>query len=486
MTNVTNPDIDTISNFFPVDPSQNDSTDNDYLHLINDIILWFFKSGAYGNDWGSVSLPASPSAGKPVSRYNTDVNELRIYVYDDNLSRWVVFDTMSNLPKTAFGDLRVAELSPIFAGSFEYTVDNTRLNTNAVNDGATITQANAMAVLTSGTTTNANALLVSKRHAKYRSGLGGLLRFTSLFTAGAASTEQIMGLADELGSSTIFENGYCIGYIGTVFGFHRFQNDTITTIELGNWDDPLDGSGISGMTIDLTKLNVWEIRYQYLGGGSIQLSIENVNTGEFVVVHTIHYVNTNTEPSTHNPNFHFTMWVENNASSSVIIKSSSYGYFTEGYTQYREIHQPQFSSEKQTIAGVTGEVALFTIQNKETYASKNNFIDIIIERISIAIEASQPNNLGSWRLVKNATIGGAPSYDDINTSDSVVSIDVVGTTVTDGETLVDGDLAGKNDKDIEDLIDFRFILGDGETLTLAVISANSATFNGSLLWKELF
>ncbi len=391
-----------------------------------------------------------------------------------------------NLPKSAFGDLRTVELSPIFQGSFEYTVDNTRLNANVVSNGGTVTQASGMAVLTSGTTTGGNAKLESTSPAKYRPGLGGLLRFTSLFTTPVANTEQILGLADELGSSTIFENGYMIGYVGTVFGFHRFQNDVIITIPITNWDDPLDGSGVSGMTIDLTKMNVWEIRYQYLGAGAVELWAESDTTGRFTKVHQINYANQEITPSTHNPNFHFMMWVENNASSSVILKASSYAYFVEGFTQYRELHQPIFASGEVILNSVTSEVALLTIRNKATYNSKNNFIHIILNKTSVAIEASSPNNLGGCRLVKNATLGGSPSYSDINTSDSVVEIDTAATTVTNGDTLFHGDLAGKNDTDSENISDYKILLGAGETLTFAVSSVSSATFHGSLLWKELF
>jgi len=58
-----------------------------------------------------------------------------------------------DLPLTAFGDLRTAELTPQFQGSFEYTVDNTELSTNTVVNGGTVTQADAMCVVTSSTTT---------------------------------------------------------------------------------------------------------------------------------------------------------------------------------------------------------------------------------------------------------------------------------------------------------------------------------------------
>jgi hypothetical protein len=395
--------------------------------------------------------------------------------------------TVDNLALTAFGDVRNAELSPIFQLSFEYTVDNTELVTNAVANGGTVTQANAMAVMGTSTTTASTALMQSTPTAKYRAGLGGLLRFTTLFTTGVAATEQYAGLADEVGSSAAFKNGYMIGFDGDTFGFHRFQNDSKTSITQANWDDPLDGTGPSEMTLDSTQLNAWEIRFQYLGAGAIELYIESQTTGKFVLVHTIHYTNQNTTPSVHNPNFSSTFWVNNAATSSnLILKTASVGYFIEGKSSAIELQRPQFSTGKRSKNSVTTEVAIFTIRNKSTYASKTNFIEIQLELLETSIEASSANNLGSIRYVKNATLGGTPSYSDIDTTDSIVEIDTSGTTVTGGKELVLIPLAGKNDKAVTGLVTYDIRLRPGDTVTVAGLSANSATINASTLWKELF
>lgn len=395
--------------------------------------------------------------------------------------------SVRNNPLTAFGELLTGQLHPIFQGSFEYTVDNTDLNTNTVVNGGTTTQANAMAVMTTSTTTASSALFQSKQHAKYRAGLGGLSRFTALFTSPIAGTEQFIGIMDESGSSATFKNGYGIGYNGTTFGFHRFSNDTLITVIQTNWDDPLDGTGSSGMTLDQTKVNVYEIRFQYLGVGAIQLLIEDDSTGQFVVVHTILYANNNTEPSVHNPNFFHTMWVSNKATTSnIILKSASYAFFIEGKTSLIELHQPQNSSDIIEKTGVTTETAIFTIRNRATYASKTNFIDVLLLSGAGSIEASSPNNLGNIRIVKNATLGGAPSYNNIGTDTSVIEIDILGTTVTGGIVLAAGLLAGKNDELRVTLTNSKLILNPGETLTVAGTSANSATINAILVWRELF
>lgn len=395
---------------------------------------------------------------------------------------------MQELPLTAFGDMRVAELTPQLQGSFEYTVDNTELNTNTVANGGTVTQSNGMCVVGTSTTTASTAKFRTERHAKYRAGLGGLARFTTLFETNIASTEQYVGILDEQGSGAAFKNGLAVGYDGTTFGFHRFQNDTKITVAQADFNrDKLDGTGPSGMTLNPTKLNVWAIRYQYLGAGDIQLLCEDDDTGELVVVHETVYTNANTQPSTFNPNYHFTIWADNKATTTnLVVKSSSYAYFVEGKTKYYETHQPQQSSGTIEKTSVTTEVAIFTIRCKATYASKTNFIDSVLELLSASVEAGGANNLATIRLVKNTTLGGTPSWSDINTSDSIMEIDSSGTTLTGGKELLSIQLAGKNDKALIDVTPYDILLRDGDTVTVSGISASSATFDASLLWKELF
>ncbi len=389
--------------------------------------------------------------------------------------------------KTAFGELQVASLSPIFQNTFEYTVDNTELLTNVVVSGGTVTQANGMGVVGSSTTTTSTACLQSAQHARYHAGTGGLSRFTALWSAPVATTEMFVGLADETGSSATFKNGYMVGYDGTTFGFHRFQNDSKITVALSAWDDPLDGTGPSGITLDTTKINVFQIQFQYLGAGAIRIYVEDSVSGDFVLAHSIQYANTQTEPSVHNPNFHHTMWVNNaGTTSDVEIKSASFVYFVEGEASLIQIHQPQFASGIQEQTTVTSEVALFTIRNKTTYVGKTNFIDILVEGFGSSIEASSANNLGSVRIVKDAILGGAPSYSDINTTNSVIELDTSATTVTSGTDLLDTSLAGKNDKVFLDLTRLQIILHPGNTLTIAGTSSNSATMDANILWKELF
>jgi len=385
-----------------------------------------------------------------------------------------------------FGELAISELTPIYQGVFEYTVDNTRLTENTVVSSGTVTQNNGMAEIATTATTGSSAQLQSKAHARYRSGQGGVAKFTAMFSAPVAATEMFIGLADSTGSSEAYNNGMMIGYDGLTFGFHRFQNDALITVAQANWDDPLDGSGLSGMVIDHTKLNVWKIQFQYLGAGAIVLSVEDDATGAFIEVHRVLYANLNTTPHVHNPNFHHMIWVDNKATTGEMkISTASYAFFIEGKHKRSEIHQPIFSTGTIQKTTVTTEVPIVTIRNKTSYASKANFIDTLLQGVGASAEAGSNNNLATLRLLKNATLGGA-SFADISTTDSIMDFDSAATTVTAGEELMSVDLAGKNDRDFRDLSPFDLILNEGDTLTITASSANSATIRAGIFWKELF
>ena len=382
-------------------------------------------------------------------------------------------------PVTRFGELLVGELHPQFQGSFEYTVSNTDLNTNTKTNGGTITQASAMALVGTSATTASTALLQSKQHARYKSGLGGVIRFTALFTTPVAVTEQYIGIADELGSSAAFKNGYMLGFDGLDFGFHRFQNDVKITIKQSAWDNPIT-------SLTKTNLSIFYIRYGYLGASALEVFFESPTTGEVLLVHTEPYSSLFTEPSTHNPNFFFTMWVNNKGTTNdLVMKAGSYAYMVEGKTQFIELHQPQNSTGLQEATTVTTEVPIVTIRNRASYASKTNFIDIVLQEFSGSIEANAANNLGDIRIVRDGTLTD-PSYSNINTNNSVVEVDTSATGISGGTELFSIPLAGKNDKFDKDVVNKKIILKPGGTITMTGASVNSATIRNAILWRELF
>tara|TARA_R110002074_G_scaffold402324_1_gene607070 strand:+ start:139661 stop:141034 length:1374 start_codon:yes stop_codon:yes gene_type:complete len=69
-----------------------------------------------------------------------------------------------------------------------------------------------------------------------------------------------------------------------------------TTVSQSNWNgDKLDGTGLSGETIDVSKLSVYWIDYQWLGAGRVRFGVYS-STGQRVVCHAFENANLSSVP----------------------------------------------------------------------------------------------------------------------------------------------------------------------------------------------
>ena len=66
-----------------------------------------------------------------------------------------------------------------------------------------------------------------------------------------------------------------------------------TVITQADWNgDKLDGSGFSGMNLDVSKMNIYWIDFQWLGGGRVRFGVFSED-GDRIVCHTIENANVN-------------------------------------------------------------------------------------------------------------------------------------------------------------------------------------------------
>ncbi len=145
--------------------------------------------------------------------------------------------------KTAFGELEVAQMTPVIQMQWPYNINTEIVNTRP-NQSGTVTQASSMIVVQSGAAANSGATLLSHHEIKYNPGQGVAARFTALFTTGVANSSQIAGIGT-------IGDGFFVGYDGTAFGFlHRFgghpevQTVTITSGAVtGNGDITINLDG---------------------------------------------------------------------------------------------------------------------------------------------------------------------------------------------------------------------------------------------------
>ena len=250
-----------------------------------------------------------------------------------------------------------------------------------------------------------------------------------------------------------------------------------------NWNRDTLGAGDlnpSEVTLDQTKLNIYQIRYQWLGAGSIFFYVSNPVGGNPILVHEIEYANANTIPSVDNPTLPLCARVSNGSNTSdIIIESSSMGGFIEGRIISKGISQSK-SVEVANI-GLT-ETPILTIHSHDIFKGKTNRVRIRIKLISASVDGTKPSIL---RLTKNPTLTGA-SFSPLDSNTSTIFVDTSATALTGGDVVFVQGLAKSDSVKLTDE-DIEIFIEPIEVLTLS-LEATASTVDAvlSLNWEELF
>jgi hypothetical protein len=189
----------------------------------------------------------------------------------------------------AFGRLRVSQPYTLFDSQNRYATDN-QFDTSVVSGGTTTYLPNESTIqLNVNTTSGAEVVRQSYRVFPYQPGKGLLCLAT--FQAATAKTNLRQR----------------IGYFGTQNGvFFQLNNttksfilrtyiggsvdDTTRKVDQSSWNgDKLDGTGASGLTLDLTHPQILWMDFEWLGVGSVRCGF--IINGEYIVCHTYNTAN---------------------------------------------------------------------------------------------------------------------------------------------------------------------------------------------------
>jgi hypothetical protein len=266
---------------------------------------------------------------------------------------------------------------------------------------------------------------------------------------------------------------------------------TDTFIAQADWNgDKLDGTGPSGVTLDPTKGNVYQIGIQYLGYGAVIFKIlvipANRNNAIWITVHTIKNPNNLTDTHVGNPSFPFTMAVYSAGSTTNLsIKCGSFAGFVEGE---KKLHGNRFTYVNSiTTVGATNLQALFTFKNRNTYASRANQSVVNFLSVSGAVKHTQPV---IFYLIRNGILAGTPNF-TAQATNSCCLVDTAATTVTyssNDQLMWTGHLGetGEIDHHFSPSEIEEITLQPGEWITLAAkaVTGTPAHVTGSINTRE--
>lgn len=396
--------------------------------------------------------------------------------------------TQANSTATdAFGRLRVSAPLTLFDSSHRYK-DNGLWTTSSGTGATTSFDANAGLVTLNTTTTSGSEIVrETTKCFSYQPGKSLLVMSTFVMNSAKTNLRQRVGY---YGAS----NGMFLEQDGTTISFVERSSVTGSVVETkvakASWNiDTMDGSGLSGYTLDLTKAQILWMDIEWLGLGTVRVGF--IVNGEFVHCHSFHHANliTSTYITTASLPLRYEITNTGTTASSSTMKQICSTVLSEGGYELRGLQQAIGT----TITAPYSLTTAGTFYPVVSIRLKTTALDAIIILTAISLLGVSSTNY-VWRVVANATTtAGTWTSAGANSS---VEYNLTGTATTGGRILAQGYFSSTNQSTtgtdiLKDTL-FKFQLErDGLTSSpyeLSLImsaSGGASTVHASMDWEEI-
>jgi len=385
----------------------------------------------------------------------------------------------------AFGRLRVSNPLTIF-DSANIMSKNNLFDEDLTGSGTVTYTANKSTVNLNVTTASGDKVIrQSKRVMSYQPGKSLLIFNTFVMNAQESGLEQRVGTFDA--NNGIFFEDTGTGY-QIVRRTYTSGSSVDTDVAQASWNgDKLDGTGVSGYTLDPTKATILFTDYEWLGMGSVRVGF--VIDGKFITAHT--FLNANNLDTvyiqTANLPIRYEIETTGTISGTAVLQQVCSSAITEGGYEPRGVEQTigtaSLGGVNLTTAGTFYNIATIRIKTSRPYA-------VIIPQGALAAAIS--NSDFELQLRLNATPSTAFSYTSYSDN---VEYDLTGTkTITGGTIISKTYLSGKGVSSANvngDGFNFDYQLGQtiagaSDTLTLCAKGAsNGDDVLGSIKWYDV-
>ena len=388
----------------------------------------------------------------------------------------------------AFGRLRVSNPFTLFDSSLRYG-DNTEKwseseTDNSGNSGSAHNANEGLIDLTVGESSGDSIIRETKRVFSYQPGKSLLVLNTFVMNEPKAYLRQRVGYFGA-------ENGvYLEQENSSIYIVKRSKvTGTIvnTRVNQADWNvDTLQGDGVSGYTLDLTKAQILWSDFEWLGVGSVRVGF--VINGQFIPVHIFHHANdvTTTYMTTATLPIRYEITNTDDTGSSSTLKQICSSVMSEGgYTQTSISRSVSTALTGKNISD-TADTPLISIR------LRSGRTDGVVIPKSADFYGLQGAAF-AYRIYRNNTLTSASWV--TASSDSNVEYDLSATALTGGNKIMEGVFVGDNKggaskvsfEDMDSQLQLTRSLGNstGDIFTIAIrATTNNDDAVGSLNWQE--
>jgi hypothetical protein len=335
----------------------------------------------------------------------------------------------------AFGRLRVSQPYTLFDSQNRYGIDS-QFSTSTSGSGATTHLSNESSVSMAVSTTSGDEVVrQTLRVFPYQPGKSLLLLATFKMDAAKTNLRQRVGY---FGTN----NGVFLeqGANGITFVSRTSTSGSPSDaryVAKDSWNgDKLDGTGTSGITLDLTKTQILFLDFEWLGVGSVRCGF--VIDGQFIVAHTFHNANIQTSVYMTTAILPVRYEITNTgtvASSSAMKQICSSVMSEGGYEAVSQEHSARMVSATSNSYITTTFKPLVSI--RLTSAS----LDAVILPYNLNFLPTTSDNY-EVALFKNATLT-TPTWTTVSSSGNVEQ-DIASTSMTGGTIVYSEYTTGKS------------------------------------------
>ena len=367
----------------------------------------------------------------------TSAQSTPVVLPSDQIINVNTVNSSSNAMSTdAFGRMRVSNPQTLFDSSHRYR-DNGLWNTAPASGGTAVFSPNEGLVNLNVNTTNGSEVLrETAKVFSYQPGKS-LLVFNTFVMAPAQTNLRQR-----------------VGYFGTDNGVYLQLNDdtlsfverslvtgsvTETTVDQAVWNvDKLNGTGPSGITLDITKAQILFMDIEWLGEGTVRLGF--VIDGVFILCHRFNHANliTSTYITTASLPLRYEITNTGVTANPSTLKQVCSTVISEGGYELRGAQQAIGTSitAPKTFAVAGIYYPMVSIRLKSTA------LDAIVITTAVSLLGLGNGKNYAWRIVQSAqTTGGSWVSAGV---DSSVEYNLTGTSVALGRILAQGYVNSSN------------------------------------------
>jgi hypothetical protein len=336
----------------------------------------------------------------------------------------------------AFGRLRVSNPLTLFDSSHRYK-DNGLWATATASGGAAVFNASQGLVdLNVNTTSGSQVLRETFKVFSYQPGKSLLVLNTFVMAPTKTNLRQRVGYFSR-------DNGFYLQLNNSTLSFVERTlvtgAITETTVDQSSWNvDKMNGTGPSGITLDITKAQILFMDVEWLGVGTVRLGF--VINGQFYICHKFHHANliTSTYITTASLPLRYEITNTGATASASTLKQVCSTVISEGGYELRgaQLAVGTPITTPKTFAAAGTYYPMVGIRLKAAT------LDAVVITTAVSLLGIGNGKNYAWRIVQSAiTTGG--SWVSAG-ADSSVEYNLTGTTVSGGRILAQGYVNSSN------------------------------------------